>query len=274
MAWRSSLLPWKVKTSTMVDYFYVSGDPVDTGNAGDTDYFFASGEPVPNAGESGFAFETGTAIGGGVNIGVLGWWKFDDETDLTVAVDEEGVNDGDIQGPSYVSGKDGTALDFERSNGDTVEFGNTPFTASQLASHTFTMWVNLESLPSQAGEIFNVFDHGDAPELEINQNDKLRYNVLQDGNATATVSTSTLTTGTWTFFAGRLDSGDMALFFNDQKEDTNTLAGSIDVRDRPFRFGATYSDSNTRNFDGLLDDVRLWERALSDEEIIDLYNSY
>ena len=43
---------------------YTNGEAVETGQHGEHDLLFADGEPVPDAGQSGLAFEQGTGLGG------------------------------------------------------------------------------------------------------------------------------------------------------------------------------------------------------------------
>lgn len=46
-------------------YVFLSGDPVQTGSAGDHNYEFISGEPLLDAGKSDYVFVSGTGVGGG-----------------------------------------------------------------------------------------------------------------------------------------------------------------------------------------------------------------
>lgn len=47
------------------NYFFISGEPVEVGDAGEHDYFFHSGTSVRDDGGNAYVFESGTALGGG-----------------------------------------------------------------------------------------------------------------------------------------------------------------------------------------------------------------
>lgn len=54
------------------NYFFKSGEPIEIGEHGQTSYVFHSGTPVPNAGTSGYVFESGFTFGTQIATGDYG----------------------------------------------------------------------------------------------------------------------------------------------------------------------------------------------------------
>lgn len=53
---------------TKSNYFFLSGEAATVGSHGNHSYVFHSGEPVLDRGESDYVFETGTGLGGGIQV--------------------------------------------------------------------------------------------------------------------------------------------------------------------------------------------------------------
>ena len=195
--------------------------------------------------------------------GLVGWWKFD-EGSGTVAYDSSGNgNDGNlINGPTWVSGKIGGALSFDGVN-DHVRIGNV---LNNMSSSCFSLWFKPASVPSGHG--YMVFkQHTYALTFASNAGIHLNFgNGNEWGNLN--LSTSTLDLNKWYNVTATRESGVMKVFI-----DINLLAN---------KFYNTSSGSNssllvfggngTNSFNGLIDDVRIYDRALSPEEVQALYN--
>ena len=77
-------------------------------------------------------------------------------------------------------------------------------------------------------------------------------------------------TGEWVFLVGRYDNGDMSLWVNGNKEATASQGSSLNSNSEPFKIG----EKGTVNwfFNGIIDEVRIYDRALSQAEIQAYYN--
>jgi hypothetical protein len=75
--------------------------------------------------------------------------------------------------------------------------------------------------------------------------------------------------------AGTYDGSNLRLYVNGQLICTQPLTGKIRVDANPITIGGEENDSVVRNvegeFNGLVDDVRIFSRALSDAEIMKIY---
>ena len=92
-------------------------------------------------------------------------------------------------------------------------------------------------------------------------------------NGTNFASTQTFANATW-YHAACTRSGDTLKYYIDGVHTTTgtILAGSSATNTAPFALGAI-SGSGGEGFDGYLDDVSVWERALTDAEVASIYNA-
>jgi hypothetical protein len=135
---------------------------------------------------------------------------------------------------------------------------------------TATCWVKLVD---KSTDRYLMLQDGNAPQhawaLYYKQAvDRFELDVSADGTNTAAVvkadNFGSPSTGVWYFVVARYDGAHISISVNGGA--ANTTVFSSDIHDSPdtLRFGFT---------DGLLDEVGLWKRALSDTEIAYLYNN-
>ncbi len=203
---------------------------------------------------------------GGPPEGLIAYWTFDDATG-SVAVDASGNgNDGAIQGdPQWVTGMIGGALDFD-GNGDFVDCGNDAiFDVTEAL--TLAVWVNLRSVPGDWRAVIAKGD--DAWRLATNsatQNLDFAW-TGSSRNYMNVASTTALPLNEWhhvccvysTEDGGRIyiDGIDEAFVADTQGITTGTY---------PVYIGDN-SQATGRFWDGLIDDLQLYARALSPVEI-------
>lgn len=105
--------------------------------------------------------------------------------------------------------------------------------------------------------------------LDVNQNPTSWKEVLSPTNA--------LTLGTWTHVAGSYDGQNLKLFINGVEQNVTAFQGSIVASPNyPLTIGKL-SDPNqfaSRFFDGKIDEVRIWHRALTASELIANMNNH
>ncbi len=76
---------------------------------------------------------------------------------------------------------------------------------------------------------------------------------------------------TWYFLAMRWDGEDVQVFVNESIVGASTYAPPPLANQMPFEIGR-HTPVNTEYMNGLIDDIRLYDRALSDAEVQELYN--
>jgi hypothetical protein len=204
----------------------------------------------------------------------VAYWRFD-ETSGTTAYDSIGSNDGTLEnGASFTSdSKSGYAL----SLAGTDDYVEVPDDASLDITEevTLELWFK-PAITYDSGLTHNVLlidrQRGtDSYALLINANGKLQFGTA-GGNIQST--TASWTAGTWYHVVGTYrDVGGTysgELYVNGVEE---TL--SVDNYDN-MAGGSTYLGigSPSNNFNGIIDEVVIYNRTLTPSEVLDRYNSF
>lgn len=216
----------------------------------------------------------------------IGHWKFDEESGDT-ALDSVGKNNGVITGATRVEGKMGGALSFD-ADGDRVVLGNDPsLKVFPQENWSFAAWINPNGTGDPWQTIFNGIWHKPwlaympfgNEENGINPN-SITFGFFGNFNNNprflwriASVANS-ITPDQWNHVGITSDGKNYKLFINGK------LAGSVpydavsDVDHPHFRTHGGYIIGNIIEFDapqssfsGRIDDVRIYNKALSESEI-------
>jgi len=203
-------------------------------------------------------------------------WKFD-EGQGSVAYDSVGENHGAIYDANWTTGILDGALNFD-GDGDYVDVGNDDSLEPPLPT-TLSAWIRLSGLANsqcivaldeQAYEYYGIwFSTGAAYSLTVSYGDGGGGG--SDHRRTKT-GTTALNTDTWYHVAAvARGPADASLYINGL-DDEGTYSGT--GASLAYSSGDSFIGSNdgTRNFlNGKIDDVRIYDRALSAEEIRQLY---
>jgi hypothetical protein len=175
-------------------------------------------------------------------------------------------------------GIDGGAFDFDGSD-DYMNFPSVSADYSGSGDWTTSMWVNLDSLPSDDGSGAYAFWHPRADSdvwIGIDDGagavggDNIIFNVY-DGSNSAVNSGVTPSTGQWTHVAVVSDTseaggaGQYKIYVDGNKEGQTDLPAPSGTSDTN-RIGAQQQFGRWY-VDGRLDDLRMYDRALSESEI-------
>ncbi|MGB5538984.1 MAG: DNRLRE domain-containing protein, partial [Gammaproteobacteria bacterium] len=227
------------------------------------------------------AIEWGAGAGTGGPTGPVAHWKLDDGTGTT-AVDSVGGHDGTLlNGPAWVGGQIGDALHFDGSN-DRVDAGTFDVNGSGL---TLMGWFNADALPattdpriiSKASSTAEADAWWQLSILTTGTTRNIRLRTKAGGTTSTLIDSSTnLGAGAWYFAVGTYDAatGEMKLYLNgiEVASQSHPVGGAIDTNAAvPVAIGA--NGSAEEFFDGTLDDVRVYDRALSVSEIATLYTA-
>ncbi|MCK6468364.1 MAG: LamG domain-containing protein [Candidatus Brocadia sinica] len=220
-----------------------------------------------------------------VSDGMQSRYTFDEGSGL-VATDSSGNgNDGAIVGATWTTGKNGKALNFDGIN-DFVSVPRTNQDEISIAAWFYKTVNDKKAVDAILGawkwnsdiqlrEGFDVRFYNTTP-------DRLEFIlVTQDGNGKKTQRTAVKdlsnSVGKWYHVAGTYNktTGEQRLYVGGLLVDTkfhpagNTIVPSTSYAD--MRIG--YSRVNNGYFNGKIDEVRLYNKPLSDQEVQDLYNS-
>jgi hypothetical protein len=230
--------------------------------------------------ESGAAFESGSDAtpsdatapgdagdaGGNTCIppppGIVSWWRADGDF-----IDSIGGNSGtNAGGVTFTPGEVGPALSLSGASNSYVFVGDAP-SLELTGAITIDAWV---SSPAFGGRIVDKIQaYGSNGYMLDTYQDRLRMNV----GPNAVSSTTLLPMGAMTHVAGVYDgSSSITLYVNGSLVGTGSFTPQTTPTSQlPLRIGA---DSNgTSLFTGIIDEVRLFGRALSAVEILAIYRA-
>jgi hypothetical protein len=193
-------------------------------------------------------------------------------------VQDETANgrDGVLYGDTSLTSADGIhKFDFD-GNGDYIKTTLTGFTGTTV---TFSAWVFMDSVAAgRANTIMglgNWGSTGSAAWIAVGTNGVLETGSISIGSCASSVQASTLTKQ-WLHITGIVSSGDFRLYQDGQLINSTNTAGTINYGTNPVlylatRANASGSPESTRYFDCKIANARLFNRALTSDEIYQLY---
>jgi len=191
---------------------------------------------------------------------LIGWWKLDGVASSATAVDWSGYNHhGTVMGdPEWMIGYDGDALELD-GDGDYVDVGSVGISGTD--PRTITGWVKASTTDIPSWTTVFGFAHdgsGDGTYFDIGVDNAGNYgiHILGWGSVIRAVDTR------WHYFAATYDGSEGLWYVDGQFVDS--LAGAIATTDE-VRIGARLSNNNY--FPGLVDDIRIYNKALTQNEI-------
>jgi len=218
----------------------------------------------------------------GLNEGLISYWAM--RTSGTTVIDEYGSNDGTAVNTPTFSEANGVRDDGVGLNGtnqritiphdDTLSVGDEDFSVFA--------WIKLEKLNANQG-IFVKRRPTDTPlygyRLFVSSDNKARHNVTGSvATAPATSGGSTLSTGVW-YHVGMTVSGatnSRTIIYwlngNNDREITGANTGTVDPTLQNGFIGTDRSGIASY-FGGSIDEVAIWNRALSSNEVYQIYST-
>ncbi|MHC4703938.1 MAG: LamG-like jellyroll fold domain-containing protein, partial [Planctomycetota bacterium] len=194
---------------------------------------------------------------------LVGWWKLDEDGGA-VAIDWSGHgNHGTLQGdPQWAPGQVGGALEFDGS-GDYVDCGN-PESLTITDNITIMGWIKVAAFTKTWETILAKGD--DSYRMSRGPGDGDSIHFAASGTGTNLDATIVVTTDTWRHVAGVYDGTNKIIYIDGAEDARLASAGSIDTSSYNLFIGAN-SQQAGRNLTGLIDDVRVYNRVLTLDEI-------
>ena len=195
---------------------------------------------------------------------LVGYWPFDEGSGKTANDISGNGHDGElIDDPQWVQGKFDSALDF----GGTGSYVLVPDDDGLDLSDevTITAWFNLNEaiagarrMISKNNSIFVIFDFGDPNSLDF---------LVKPNNDFVESTTVDWEIGAWYHFAGTYDGDALKIYINGELEGETSGVPPIAVSDLDLWIGADDWQLPASSFPGILDEVRVYNKALSEAEI-------
>ena len=203
-----------------------------------------------------------------MNQGLIANWNFDNNAGNAIDDATGNLNNGSTHNTSWTNGINGSCLHFNGTNSYATFYQSSVFNSIDK-SVSIAAWVNLNHLPSQISSSFGpIFDSDqDAYILYLDKaNGELRFKV-KDINGHVEIPAipeSYLDTNTWHHVAGVCNGKDVLIYLDGQLMD-NQSSSSLDtlITNQLAEIGR----NNGHYFDGKLDELKIYNRALTPYEV-------
>src|SRR2546430_335583 len=215
--------------------------------------------------------------------GLIGWWPGDGSANNVL-----GTNNGTLQGGTTANapGQIGTAFGFDGTNGF-VQIADSPLL--RPTSLTIEAWVRFASLDSAGsggsppGDQYIAFRQNsrssdfegfDLSKTRVSGSDVFRFLISSGSAQTVEIhSTTTISTGVWYHVAAVRGSNFTQIYVNGNLERQTNVSFPQDYGKFTLYFGTSGEPYWDHKLKGNLDEVSLYNRALSASEIAGIYSA-
>jgi RHS repeat-associated protein len=205
----------------------------------------------------------------------MSYWKFDEGSGTTVA-DSVGTYNGTlVNGTAWRTGKVNDALSFDGVN-DYVKITNSE-SLNITNKITVETWARLDASDNTRGYTVVSKFESSGWGIEKHQNyDKWSWSPYINGSYRTVLSDNVVTPGHWYHLVGVYDGSEVRLYVNGVKQAALiTITGTITQSPMPITIGANpeAGGSFSNFFQGLIDEVAIYNRALTPAEIQQHYQN-
>jgi hypothetical protein len=237
---------------------------------------------TPDKGNSSVSQPQGT---GRLDSGLAGYWKLDDGSGTSAGDASTNANTGTLtNGPTWTTGQIGGAVNFDGTD-DYIDLGDLSVTESAPAL-TWSLWVNPANFSGGLRSLIAKFNNDNTQTSWMVETGNANAAGLivaiptttTDGSTYGEVTTAVLTVSTWNLVTVVFDgtqtgnSNRLKIYVNGVQmlvTYTGTIPSTTQATTSNARIAA--KSNLTGYFPGLVDEVRLYNRALSNDEISQLY---
>lgn len=201
-----------------------------------------------------------------VDPALMGWWKFDEGVGATTADSSGHNNNGSLNGPVQWTdaGKIGGALKFTGPYNYVLVANNASLNPTKAI--TIAAWIN----PSWTGNnrILQKSTEGSDNQYRLLKEggNNIRFHIPPAANFEVTGKVPP--NGEWTHLAATYDGSMIRVYFNAVVMGETAWSGTMGTSDGPLFIGTKWSKAPAGDeFNGMMDDVRIYNRALSQGEL-------
>jgi len=201
--------------------------------------------------------------------GLIGYWKFDEASGSSAADSSANGNNGTLKsGVTWAAGKIGGALHFDGVD-DHFEVPDSASLNTTTNEISITAWVNRAANQSSWAMVVS-------RQFANSSGDQYLFGFFDNTYHFCVFGCSqgpTAPNDEWVHMAGTYDGTTRRLYINGSEVSGVPVSGIIPIDFKPIIIGAARNNSTTsvqEAFNGKIDEVRLYNRALSAAEILEL----
>ena len=222
-----------------------------------------------------------SSVASNLSAGLVSHWKLD-ETSGTTASDSSGTNNGTVNGATWTEGKVNNGLSFNGTTNRVTTNSNLNITGEI----TVSAWIYPTAAPNGLGRIVaTTYDYDATPNLvrgwtlgnNFGSQDIFRFMIYDSSGNTVNAYKNGFFANNlnkWTHIAGTFSPSQyIKLYIDGTLVHTNTtnIPSNISYKDgTSLTLGSRAESASQGNWNGKIDDVRIYNRALSSAEINDI----
>lgn len=199
--------------------------------------------------------------------GLVSYWSFDSD-----ATDSVGSNNGTVNGATNTTGKINNGYDFDGTN----DYITTPLSVNGVGEFSFSLWCKRDTTGVRHNLLRN-YDGSSAQSLVIRffSDDTIMFNTNDTGTWDNLASVSTFTSGVWyhCVFTYSASTNTKKIYVNNSEVASDTGSSLSGLANGSEVDIGAYDNYDQYNFNGIIDEVGYWTRALTSDEVSELYNS-
>lgn len=214
-----------------------------------------------------------------VNLGLKALWHFDEKSGLTAFDATTNHNDGTLfnyvgDNSQWIASDYNGALDFNRSISNYVDVPHSASIGANLANgFSVTAWIRSKVDLLNNGATYRVLEKENTFFLlqGTGANGGMNLLVKKGGANIVAGIGDTLFANRWYHLAGTFDGTTLRMYLDGVLKTNVACAAPIDTSTLPMRIGSDYVANGPGSlFNGAVDEVGVWERPLSQSEILQL----
>ena len=225
--------------------------------------------------------DTCNNVSGSLTQGLVGYWPF-----CGNANDDSGNgNNGTVNGATLTTDRFGnanSAYSLVSQNSNYLEISNSPL-LNPISSISLSSWVKLNSYIDNQVFVSKGNTNQSLPYMSYTLkmgdntsiNSKAQFQLSINGIKQVLMTNSTIPLSNWIYITGTYDGNVMKIFVNGVLDNSLSISGSISSFNTNLNFGrwAPGVPNNPQYLNGFIDDIGIWNRALTEQEITNLYNA-
>jgi hypothetical protein len=230
-----------------------------------------------NSGKAGVKTSKGVSAAFGASSdswmsdGLVGYWKMDESATTSGAIDSSGNgNNGAYYGDaSTTAGKYGNGF-IGDGNGDYIDIGTSNFNISSTNEYSIALWIKIDEDLDGTRGVLRRGQYIYPFSIHLSIAEVLILGTRTNNGVSYLNANNPLSLDTWYYIVSTFKNGERVMYIDGVIENTDNISGTLDIGAYSTHIGNIPNSSN-QEFPGQIDEVRIYNRALSAGEVRKLY---